>query len=103
MLYDSYKLLWIPVVWGCITQQKGFAESSSVSLSYVFFFYLQIAVDCIHISLHVFVPRLRPVRIDSNGDEATLCCSVLVIVEVPGLSVGLDQVVSCDIMLSRDA
>ena len=68
-----------------------------------FFFYLQIAVDCIHISLHVFVPRLRPVRIDSNGDEATLCCSVLVIVEVPGLSVGLDQVVSCDIMLSRDA
>lgn len=62
------------------------------------FNHLQVALGRIHVLLLERVPRLRPVGIDSDGYDPTLCSSILVIVEVPSLSMGLDQVVGCDIL-----
>lgn len=61
------------------------------------------ALDSVPVLLLVRVLRLHPVRVDGDGYEAVLCGSVLVIVEVPGFSVGLDQVVGCDIMLALNS
>ena len=56
--------------------------------------YLHHPSGSIDVLLLVWVSRFGPVRVDGYGDEASLLGTILVVVEVPGLSVGLDQVVT---------
>lgn len=67
------------------------------------FICLQVALGGIHVLLLVRVPRLHPIGIDGDGYDAMLCRSVLVIIEVPGFSMGLDQVLGCDILLANNS
>lgn len=65
-----------------------------LSLSCVCSCYLHHPSGGINVLLLVRVSGFRPVRVDGDGDEASLLGVVLVVIEVPGLRMGLDQVVT---------
>lgn len=56
--------------------------------------YLHESSGSFDVLLSVWVAWLCPVRVDGDGDEPSLPGPVGLVVEVPGLRVGLDQVVS---------
>lgn len=58
---------------------------------------LDVSPGRLHVLLVGGVPGLRPVAADGDGDEAALLGAVHVVVQVPGLGVGLDQVVAGDV------
>ena len=65
--------------------------------------HLQDPPGSFNVLLLVWVTGLHPVRVDGDGDEASLLGAVLVVVEVPGLCVGLDQVVTSYVLLAHDS
>lgn len=51
---------------------------------------LDVSPGCLHVLLVGGVSGLSPVTVDGDGDEAALLGTVHVVVQVPGLSMGLD-------------
>lgn len=58
---------------------------------------LYVSPGCLHILLVGRIPGLGPVAADGDGDLASLAGAVCAIVEMPSLSMGLDQVVSSNV------
>lgn len=56
--------------------------------------YLHYTSCSINVLLLVGISWFRPVRVDGDGDDSLLFGTVFVIVEVPGLSMSLKQVVT---------
>ncbi len=62
--------------------------------------YLNYTDGCVYIFLFVWISWFSPVRVYRDANDATVFCTILVIIHMPGLSMSLDEVVSHNIWCS---
>ncbi len=62
--------------------------------------YLNYTNGSVHVFLFVWISWFSPVRVYCDANNATLFCTILVIIHMPGLSMSLEKVVSHNIWCS---